>query len=113
MRVLFRSKYLVAAFWDGSDPASAVAIVKSDAEKMDWDIGTGKVARVLKILTDRIQVLRSQIVHGASTSGSYLNRQVVGTALHLLRQLVPVCIGVAATRGRDKPWPELCYPPRE
>ena len=112
IRLLYKSKYLTTAFWGASDAEAAAEVARSDAEKLDWDLGTGKIGRVLRTLTERIYVLRSQIVHGASTSGSYLNRKVVETALYLLRQLVPLCIGVAATRGREKKWPELCYPPK-
>ena len=113
VQLLIASKHLTMRFWRSPDNPAAGEVAEEDAGKLDWSIGTGKVAQVLEWLTDRIHVLRSQIVHCASTAGSYLNREVFTEAAYLLRQLVPLCVQTALRQGREKKWSPLCYPPRE
>ncbi len=111
IHLLIACKHLTMRFWAApEDPASGDVAAK-DADKLDWEIGCGHVGWVLERLTDRIYVLRSQIVHGASTAGSYVNREIFTTSHYLLRQLVPLCVQAALLKGRDRKWPELCYPP--
>lgn len=69
-----------------------------------------------KILADvlfRIHLLRSQIVHGSSTSGSRLNRQALADCIQILQQLIPVVLNIAIDPGVGAEWPPLCYPPTD
>jgi hypothetical protein len=111
IHLLIACKHLTMRFWSTPEDPAAGSVAAKDAEMLDWEIGRGHVGWVLERLTDRIYVLRSQVVHGASTAGSYVNRQVFTEAHYLLQRLVPLCVQVALTKGREKKWPEICYPP--
>ena len=64
----------------------------------------------LKILFDRIYMLRNQLMHGGATLGSELNREQVRDACRILEKLVPAIIQIVMNHPR-KPWGEPCFPP--
>jgi hypothetical protein len=66
---------------------------------------------LLKDALHRVFVLRSQIVHGSSSAGSRLNREVVSDCLEFLQPFVPLAISIALFHGAEYDWPRLCYPP--
>lgn len=68
----------------------------------------------LLILTwDRIYVLRGQIVHGAATRGSRLNRDTLCSAVELLEAFLAPILHLTIEHGAHDDWPSLCYPPIE
>jgi hypothetical protein len=70
--------------------------------------------RWLELLTmalDRVYVLRGQIVPGAATRGSILNRAVLQQCGQVLEGLLPPMLHLAIERGAHDDWPPLCYPP--
>ena len=70
--------------------------------------------RWLELLTlalDRVYVLRGQIVHGAATRGSSLNRAVLKQCSQVLESLFPSMLHLAIEHGAHDDWPPLCYPP--
>jgi len=64
----------------------------------------------LKILFDRIYMLRNQLMHGGATLGSELNREQVRDACRILEQLVPAIIHVVM-ENPDEEWGDPCFPP--
>ena len=66
----------------------------------------------LKILFDRIYMLRNQLMHGGATLGSELNREQVRDASRILEKLVPAVIHIVMEHP-NKPWGDPCFPPVE
>jgi hypothetical protein len=66
----------------------------------------------LKILFDRIYILRNQLMHGGATLGSTLNREQVRDSARILEQLVPSIIHIVMEHP-NKQWGEPCFPPVE
>lgn len=67
--------------------------------------------KILNEVVYRAFILRSQLVHGSSTAGGRLNREVLSDALQFLQRFVPLAIHVSIECGLDHEWPTLCYPP--
>jgi hypothetical protein len=59
----------------------------------------------------RLFIFRGQLVHGASSGGSRLNRPSLKYCLWALEKFVPLIIHVVIEHGRHDDWPDLCYPP--
>lgn len=70
-------------------------------------------AKLLEMVFDRSYVLRSQIVHGAATRNSRLNREVLREVLRLLEGFLEVVLTIVVESGAHDDWPALCYPPIE
>jgi hypothetical protein len=68
---------------------------------------------LLILAVERIYVLRGQLVHGAATRGSRLNRDTLLQARHVLEQLLVPILEVVIEYGAHDGWPPLCYPPLE
>ena len=64
----------------------------------------------LALALDRVCVLRGQIVHGAATRGSSLNRAVLRQCSQVLEGLLPPILYLAIEHGAHDDWPLLCSP---
>jgi hypothetical protein len=103
--------YLSPVFWrDPADPKAAGRATE-DANYLDRNLKNRDYCRLLDQVLERLFVLRGQIVHGASTGGSRLNRTAIKNGVLLLGALVPFAQYVAIEHGCGDDWPELCYPP--
>ena len=111
MRVLriIEDKYLSHRFWREGDAAKS-PIRQELRDAMTW-FGGPKMLKVLQLLFDRLYVLRNQLLHGASTKGSKLNRRPLREAGNLLIELLAEILGVMIAHGMQEDWGELCYPP--
>lgn len=111
MRILriIEDKYLCHRFWLEGD--SAAKVVRDELRETMARFGGREMHKVLGLLFDRLYVLRNQLLHGASTKGSRLNRRPLREAGNLLIDLVAEMLGVMITHGIDEGWGELCYPP--
>jgi len=70
----------------------------------EWNI-------ILKQIVDRIYLLRCQLVHGAATLGSKLNRRAPKHCTTMMGILMPTILLVWIEHGADEDWGLLCYPP--
>jgi len=104
--------YLSETFWRKPDHPKARGWATADANYIDVHYKAHEYCKVLKQVTQRLFVLRGQIVHGASTGGSKLNRGSLKYCLQLLEIFVPVVQHIVIESGRGDDWPELCYPPQ-
>lgn len=111
MRVLriIEDKYLSHRFWLEGDAAKPT-IHQELRDTMTW-FGGPKMLKVLQLLFDRLYVQRNQLLHGASTKGSKLNRRPLREGGELLIELLAVIIEVMIARGAAEDWGELCFPP--
>ena len=60
---------------------------------------------------ERVYVFRGQLVHGAATRGSELNRLTLRQTREVLEGLLLPILEVVIEHGCDDDWPPLCYPP--
>jgi len=70
----------------------------------DWSI-------ILEKLVERIYLLRCQLVHGAATLRSGLNREAVKHCTTMMSMLMPTFLLVWIDHGADEDWGIMCYPP--
>jgi hypothetical protein len=66
---------------------------------------------ILEQVVERIYLLRCQLVHGAATLRSRLNRTALRDCTTMMRLLMPTILLVWIERGADEDWGLLCYPP--
>jgi hypothetical protein len=111
MRVLriVDDKFLHHRFWHEGDAAKKL-MDQERRDAMKW-FGSPKMDRVLRLLFDRLYVMRNQLLHGASTKGSKLNRRPLREAGNLLIELMAAILEVMIAHGVAEDWGELCYPP--
>jgi Apea-like HEPN len=60
---------------------------------------------------ERVYVVRGQLVHGAPTRGSELNRATLRQSREVLEGLLLPILEIVIERGAHDEWPPLCYPP--
>lgn len=102
------NKFLDPRFWkDPGRPGN----VHGEHQRTARAYGEGHWGYVLQSLLERIAVLRGQIVHGASTRGSRLNRESLRRCRKVLESLMPVVLQLVIEHRADDNWPPLCYPP--
>ena len=66
---------------------------------------------VLDELIQRIYLVRCQLVHGAATHDSSLNRETVRRCATMLNHLLFSIVSVITDHGISENWDDLCYPP--
>lgn len=66
---------------------------------------------IMEQFTERIYLLRCQIIHGAATCGSRLNRDALRRCTRMMELLNPAILRVWIENGVDEDWGPLCYPP--
>lgn len=105
---LLANKFLDPAFWRDPGRGGNYRRRYHQAQSLYFE------QRWLDVLTfgfERIYVLRGQLVHGAATRGSRLNRGALEQARLVLEGLLEPILVVAVDEGAHDDWPPLCYPP--
>ena len=113
IRTLIENKFVFEPFW--------TALREHDASER-WETsfsGSRKAAlaalmnketaAVLSIVFDRLYVLRNQLVHGAATWNSKVNRAQLRDGVAILRTLVPLVLAVMLEHP-DEDFGEVLYP---
>jgi len=114
VRLLIENKYVYGPFWDCQR-----------GERAEWEKGFEKsindaskalsqrnVNYLLRIVLDRLYVLRNQLIHGGATYKSKVNRAQVRDGSNLLISLLPVMIDIMMANP-DHEWGTIYYPPIE
>jgi hypothetical protein len=112
VRMLIENKYVYSPFWDFQR-----------GEARDWERGFEKsitdanqalskknVNYLLRIVLDRLYVLRNQLVHGGATYKSKINRSQVRDGGNLLMTILPVIIEIMMNHQQEE-WGRIYYPP--
>lgn len=112
IRLLIENKFVYGPFWDFQR-----------GEIKNWEKGFNQsvvdannalssrnVNYLLRIVLDRLYVLRNQIIHGGSTYKSKVNRPQVKDGANILSSLVPVLIEIMMENNAEK-WGKVYYPP--
>ncbi|MCC7334621.1 MAG: hypothetical protein IT422_05975 [Pirellulaceae bacterium] len=67
--------------------------------------------KLLDELLDRVYLVRCQLIHGAATYDSKMNRETVRRCGLMLRIVMQSILIVMIDQGLTTDWGELCYPP--
>lgn len=107
---IFEDEYLSRFFW--ADPSEKRA---GQSKQIMYDSQTWFLQRkwllIMDRLLERIYLLRCQLVHGAATYNSSLNRIAIRHCYLALDHLLRAILQVWIKWGVDEDWGVLCYPP--
>lgn len=109
---LIDSKYLSSRFWDG-ETAPAIRQVKQEVKAAILGYQKADRLPILRLLFERLYILRNQVFHGASTKGSRLNRRTLQISAALLMDLLPTFLEIMIDAGVTEDWGDVSFPPRE
>lgn len=107
---ILEDQYLSRYFWEEPSDNRARKSRKAMFEARTWFL-YAKWSLILERVLERVYFLRCQIVHGAATCGSRLNRTALRRAVRFLKDLLPVFLEVWIEHGADEDWGQMCYPP--
>lgn len=112
VRLLIENKFIYSPFWS-----------YQRGEARDWEKGfqqsitdaSNALARknvnyLLRIVLDRLYVLRNQLIHGGATYKSQINRAQVRDGANILISLLPVIIEIMMDHPKAN-WGKIYYPP--
>ena len=112
---LLSEEHLHAFYWADPTPEAARKARSSARQAGKSYHAREEVQKVLLPLIDRIAMLRGQLVHGQSTHGSKVNRDVVEPAAGLLRGLVVEILKIIIDGDlwtETALWEPLPFPPQ-
>jgi hypothetical protein len=104
--------YLSPFFWQ--DPTDRQA---SKARKARYDARTWYVEKqwgmLLDRLLERVYLMRCQLMHGAASFGSRLNRTSLARCNAMMARLIEAVLLAMIDHGEAADWGLMCYPPLE
>jgi len=106
---LIDNQFLFKPFWLGL-PDAAEKLRRSVRRCLKC-YNDGSTLAVLQELFERLYVMRTQVFHGAATSGSKLNRPTLERSTGVLAALVPEMVRIIISAGPAVDWGEVCFPP--
>lgn len=110
---ILANDYLDRIYWnhvDPSDPQPAAPRPSMNRRALPWFLEQ-RWTSIADAVLDRIYLLRCQLIHGAATYGSSLNRDPLQESNALLQELLPGFLQVWVNHGAREDWGLLCYPP--
>lgn len=111
VKKLLGNAYLSPVFWRNPEDPKARGRATEDQNYIERNLRNNEYRKLLDQVLERLYVFRGQLVHGASTSGSRLNRTTLKYCLTMLDRFAPAIVEIVAESGCNDDWPELCYPP--
>ena len=103
-------EYLSKYYWDAPSPKQARRSRKVKFDASTWYL-EGRWILLLDRVLERIYLLRCQLVHGAATCGSKLNRTALQRCTTMLSHLLPAMLTIFTDSAAEEDWGLLCYPP--
>jgi hypothetical protein len=107
---VFRNQFLSRNFWQNPCENGTQGANKASRDAANW-YADERWFPLLKSLFDRIYFLRCQLVHGAATYESDLNREALKYCSMTLDHFVRGFLYVLIHHGADEDWGSMCYPP--
>ncbi|BAM05304.1 HEPN domain-containing protein [Phycisphaera mikurensis] len=108
---LLDNKFLKGQFW--KDPSVARSLRWTPhRQTAQQHYANKRWGELLEAAFEPVYFLRCQLVHGAATRRSSMNRDGLRHADDFLRWAVPLLVAVVIDRGMDENWGPLCYPPQ-
>lgn len=107
---ILESEHLNQWFWE--DPNATRAAQAKKARRVAPSLYLEhKWASITEYAVDRVYLLRCQLVHGAASVDSQLNREPLEHCTRFLRGLVSTTAMIIIENGASEDWGLLCYPP--
>lgn len=109
---LLDNSFLRRSFWQhpSMERARRRTRHRQDAQQL---YAAGRHGDLLLDALSPVYFLRCQLVHGAATRGSRMNRESLRHADALLAWVVPALLAVVIDEGMDQDWGPICYPPQD
>lgn len=108
---IFENAYLKQCFWHDPCQEKAGKAARGGRHRAEGWYAESRWETILEQVVERVYLLRCQLVHGAATLGSKLNRTALKHCTMMLRLLMPAILLVWIDHGEDEDWGILCYPP--
>ncbi|MCA9087259.1 MAG: hypothetical protein KDA90_01350 [Planctomycetaceae bacterium] len=108
---IYDDEYLSGYFWEDPTEVRAKKSKKTKFEAQTWYLH-GNWILILERLVERIYFLRCQLVHGAATFNSSLNRVAIRRCTQMMEHLLQAILLTWITHGADEEWGAMCYPPK-
>lgn len=102
--------YLAGFFWKDPSTGRALQTTRDKRQALTWYIEK-RWGLILDATIEHVYLLRCQLIHGAATHGSKLNRGSLRRCVAFMGHLMPAVLTVWIDHGADGDWGELCYPP--
>lgn len=107
---LIQNKFLYDKFWREPEEDHDKALHKQ-VKALLPRINRRDPCPILQTAFERLWILRNQLMHGAATKGSSLNRRTLNSGADLLCDLLPEMLGIMIEHGVTRDWGEVCFPP--
>ncbi|MCC9602885.1 hypothetical protein LOC67_20235 [Stieleria sp. JC731] len=107
---IFDDEYLSRYFWREPNDKRAKRSRKTKFDARTWYL-EGCWTLILDRLIVRVYLLRCQLVHGAATYNSRLNRRSIRRSSQMMDHLIRSFLLVWINQGADEDWGIMCYPP--
>ena len=112
VRNLLGNKFVYQPFWNHYNEIPGYEDWEERFEKTNKmsliALQNEDTASILKLIFDRLYVLRNQVFHGAATWGSSVNRDQIRDSLNILEFIVPILIELMLDNP-EKQWGRPCY----
>ena len=113
IRVLLRNKYVFTPFWKHHNGVEGFEDweewFRASERRFRRALEERDTVRVLRLVFDRLYLLRNQIVHGGATWNSRVNRDQVRDGAAILAFLMPVFVDVMMDNPHED-WGRPFYP---
>ncbi|OUT62196.1 MAG: hypothetical protein CBB71_02630 [Rhodopirellula sp. TMED11] len=107
---IFGDPFLSRFFWQNPSEENAQRSRTRRYAAQTW-FAEKRWLKILEALLERIYLLRCQLVHGAATFGSSLNRSAVRHCSIMMDHLLRAFLLIWVEDGADEDWGIMCYPP--
>jgi hypothetical protein len=110
--MLIENKYVYGPFWDAQRGLNKNWEKGFNQSITDANnaLANMNVNYLLRIVLDRLYILRNQLIHGGSTYKSKVNRSQVQDGCKILINLLPIMIEIMMENSEED-WGEIFYPP--
>ena len=107
---IYDDEFVSRHFWQEPSEKRAHQAKRTKFDARTWFI-EGNWLRILDRLFERIYFIRCQLVHGASTYNSSLNRTAIRHCSQAMDHLLRAFLLVWINDGCEEDWGIMCYPP--
>ena len=107
---IFDDEFLSRYYWQDPTDKRANQSKKTKFEARTWYL-QGNWLLIIDRLFERIYFLRCQLVHGAATYNSSLNRAAIRHCSKAMDHLLRAFLLVWINYGSEEDWGIMCYPP--
>lgn len=112
IKKLINNPYVYKKFWDCQRNASDGWETHLDNEiqaAMKALYSGDRKVKILRIIFDRLYMLRNQLMHGGATWNSSANREQVRDGVYILKKIVPRIIYIMV-QNPEKDWGTVAFP---